>query len=268
MELIELSLVQWLAVGGAALLVGLTKAGFGAGAGILAVPLMAVALGGSEAMLPVMLPVLICGDIFSIIHYPNERNVRNLKILIPGMVIGVGLGWGLLLWLKQRVAEGGTEHASLSGYLDPIVGGVCLIFVGVQLWRYFREWRLTERAEPYKPENWQGWVVGGVAGATSTLAHAAGSLIALFLLPQKLDKRIYVGTAVTYFFFGNLIKFVPYGFLGMFTLKTLLTSLALFPVVVLGTLIGVALNRRLSGRVFVLFIYFCTLLMGIKLLIG
>ena len=53
--------------------------------------------------------------------------------------------------------------------------------------------------------------------------------MALFLLPQKLDKRVYVGTAVTYFFFGNAVKFVPYAMQGMFTRATVCTSLALLP---------------------------------------
>ncbi|MCK4375720.1 MAG: sulfite exporter TauE/SafE family protein, partial [Candidatus Brocadiae bacterium] len=58
----ELTVWQWTGAAVAALLVGLSKAGFGAGAGLLAVPLMAAVLGPAD-MLPVMLLVLITGDI-------------------------------------------------------------------------------------------------------------------------------------------------------------------------------------------------------------
>jgi len=262
MELLELDTIRWAALLISALLVGLTKAGFGAGAGILAVPLMAVALGAAD-MLPVMLPVLICGDVFSIVHYPKERDWRNLKMLVPSCIAGVGLGWVALAVLKN---VGGSKEG-LSTVLDPLVGGICLAFLLVQVWRYFRESRLTERPEPYQPKTWHGLGVGTVAGITSTLSHAAGPLVALFMLPQKLDKRIYVGTAVTYFFFGNAVKFIPYAFQGMFTKQTLCTSLVLLPAVVLGTFVGVLLNRKFSGRAFTLFIYACTLAMVVKLLL-
>ena len=91
-----------------------------------------------------------------------------------------------------------------------------------------------------------------MAGITSTLSHAGGPLIALFLLPQKLDKRIFVGTAVTYFFFGNAVKLIPYRFQGMFTVPRAWTSAVLLPAVVVGTLVGVLLQRKFSGRAFAL----------------
>ncbi len=181
MELLELGTIQWAGLVAAALIVGLTKAGFGAGAGILSVPLTAIALGGSAHMLPVMLPLLICGDVFSIIHYPRERNWRILRMLVPGCLAGVALGWVLLRWITRQPEPGAGQGGSPSDILDPIIGGVCLFFVAVQLWRYFRESRLTERPLPYRPKVWHGVSLGIVAGATSTLAHAAGSLIALFI---------------------------------------------------------------------------------------
>jgi len=266
MELIQLSAPSWAALFVSALLVGLTKAGFGAGAGILSVPLMAVALGGSEYMLPVMLPVLICGDVFSIIHYPRRKDWRNLRMLIPGCIAGVGLGWAALAALKHIAASGGAK-AGLSGMLDRIVGAVCLLFLVIQLWRFFQEQRLAELPRAYRPKLWHGLGLGTLAGLTSTLSHAAGPLVALFLLPQKLDKRVFVGTAVTYFFFGNAVKIVPYALEGLFSVRSLCTSAVLLPVVVGGTFLGLALNRTLSGRTFSLVIYACTFATVLKLLL-
>ena len=264
MEFVELATLNWVALFLSALLVGLTKAGFGAGAGILAVPLMTVALGGSEDMLPIMLPVLICGDVFSIIHYPKQKDWRNLRMLVPSCVVGVGLGWVALVVLKSWA---GAEKGRLSAVLDPLVGGICLGFLIVQVWRYFREGKLTERAEPYRPKLWHGLALGTAAGLTSTLSHAAGPLVALFLLPQKLDKRVFVGTAVTYFFFGNAVKFIPYGVEGMFSAARLWTSAVLLPAVVAGTFLGLLLHRKFSGRAFTLVIYTCTFAAVLKLVL-
>ena len=267
MEFIELSTLNWVALVASALVVGLTKAGFGAGAGILAVPLMAVALGGSEYMLPVMLPVLICGDVFSIIHYPKAISWRNVRMLVPSCIMGVGVGWIVLAMLK-KFSEGREGNGGVSALLDPLVGGICLLFLLIQLWRYFRESKLTELPQAYQPKVWHGLGVGTIAGITSTLSHAAGPLITLFLLPQKLDKRVFVGTSVMYFFFGNAVKFIPYTAEGMFTKVTVCTSLIILPAVVVGTVLGVVLHKRFSGRAFTLFIYACTLATVLKLLVG
>jgi hypothetical protein len=269
MELLELSTLAWLAVGVSALLVGLSKAGFGAGAGILAVPLMTIGLGSAQEMLPVLLPVLIAGDIFSIIHYPGQKNWRNLAMLVPGCLVGVGLGWVALQWLGD-LSQVQVAGSALTGeaMLQKFVGGICVLFVGIQVWRYFRQSRLTERPEPFRPKSWQGVGLGSAAGLTSTLAHSAGPLVALFLLPKKLDKRVFVGTMVTYFFFGNLVKLIPFTAQGMFTTPRMLTSLVLVPAVIVGTLIGVFLNRKIDDRVFVLIIYGVALVAGLKLLVG
>ena len=263
MEFLQLNTARWVALVAAAFLVGLTKAGFGAGAGALPVPLTAIALGGSEHMLPVMLPILICGDIFSIIHYPKAIEWRNIAILVPSCILGVAIGSvPLMLIYGSRQAQGGVSRV-----LDLLVGGICLAFLVVQVWRYFRESRLTARPEPYRPAIWHGVGTGTVAGVTSTLSHAAGPLIALFLLPQKLDKRVFVGTCVVYFFFGNLVKFIPYAMLGLFTAPRVWTALVVLPAVVAGTGAGLVLSRRFSGRAFALFVYACTLAAVVKLLV-
>ena len=260
MPILSLSWPQWATAGLAAVLVGLTKAGFGAGAGILVVPLMAVTL-GAERMLPLLLPLLLCGDVFALVHYPRQIDRRNLLILVPGSVAGVALGWLLLAGIVQ------ARPKAVGAMLDVLVRVICIVFVAIQVWRLFREAKREDRPGPYRPQAWQGAVVGVASGLTSTLSHAAGPLITLFLLPQKLETRVFVGTTVGYFFFANAIKLVPYSFQGLFTAPILGTSLVLMPAVVVGTWAGLALNRNVPGRAFILVVYGLTLASGIKLLL-
>ena len=143
---LSLEWYQWLTAGVAALLIGLTKAGFGSGAGILAVPLMVLALGADD-MLPVLLPILVCGDIFSITRHPGKTDKRNVLLLIPGCAVGVGIGWLVLAWLQSKAASGNTPYSgtAVESFLNPLIGGLCMVFVCIQVWRYFRESRLTAR---------------------------------------------------------------------------------------------------------------------------
>jgi len=244
--LFDLTTLSWVTICVAALLVGLSKAGFGAGAGILSVPLMTVVLSPPQ-MLAVLLPVLICGDVFSLLHYPRTRDGRNLAMLVPGCLAGVGVGMLILDWFMKL--PGGEL------VMRRCIGGICVVFVCVQLYSSFKTKQDGTQGKPYRPRIWHGVGVGTVAGLTSTLAHAGGPLLALFLLPQKLEKRLFVGTSVTYFFIGNAAKLVPYFREGLMTRHSGMMSLLLLPCVVAGTLVGVRLNKRISDRTFTLAIY-------------
>ncbi len=243
-------------------MVGVSKAGFGAGAGILAVPLIALAIGARE-MLPVLLPVLICGDIFALLHYAgkHDRDWRNLALLIPSAVVGIIIGTLILDWF-MNVSEGKGDRL-----LETAVGGICVVFAALQTYNYLLKKFGIKEDKHYNPAAWQGAGIGVIAGTTSTLAHSAGPLIALYLLPQRLPRRVFVGTAVFYFFVGNLIKLVPYTSTGLFTQRTLILSLILFPAVIVGTILGSQLNKYLSDFYFNLLVYAVTFATGVSLLV-
>ena len=81
------------------MLVGISKAGFGGGLGMLTTPLCVLAF-SAEGKAPtfaigVLLPLLCAGDAFSIFHYWGKWERRNLKYLLPGVVVGVVVG----VWL-------------------------------------------------------------------------------------------------------------------------------------------------------------------------
>jgi uncharacterized membrane protein YfcA len=255
----ELTAWQWAGAIVSALLVGMSKAGFGAGAGLLAVPLMTYVLGPAD-MLSVMLLVLITGDIFSIIHYPHDHDNRNLVMLIPGLLAGIGLGYLALRWFLAR------PDSAL--WMKRLIGAVCVLFVLVQLARMARAMRTGERAQPYRPRFWHGLGVGTCAGLTSTLANAGGPLLTLFLLPQDLEKRVFVGTTIVYFLVGNLVKLIPYTFSGLMTRQNLLLSALLVPAVVAGTFSGLYLHRKFSDHAFRMLIYVLAFLLGVCFLAG
>jgi len=255
----ELGMLQWLAVAASALLVGMSKAGFGTGAGLLAVPLMATAL-GAERMLGVMLLVLIIGDIFSILHYLGKHDTRNLLMLVPGLATGVVLGSLALGWFRA------LPDADL--WMKRLVGALSIVFVGLQFVRMAREKQLGAVATPYRPKVWHGVGLGMCAGITSTLAHAGGPLVAIFMLPQNLPKQTFVGTVVKYFFIGNVIKLAPYFYNGLMTRDNTLLALGLLPAVVVGTFLGVYLHGKFSDRSFRLVVYGLAFCLGLYLLTG
>ena len=70
---------------------GLSKGGF-AGVGVIATPLTALYLPPLEAA-ALILPVLIVQDVISVWWYRRDFDPWNLKVMLPGALVGMGLAW-------------------------------------------------------------------------------------------------------------------------------------------------------------------------------
>ena len=95
---------------------------------------------------------------------------------------------------------------------------------------------------------------------------AGGPPAAVYLLSRKLDKTSYQGTTVLVFWVINIVKFVPYAFLGLFTAETALANLALAPVAIAGALIGIKAHQIVSERLFFGLTYVLLVVTGAKLI--
>jgi uncharacterized membrane protein YfcA len=140
------------------------------------------------------------------------------------------------------------------------VGIVSITFVIV----YWRRRNATGAPVPGKLVPGLAW--GAVAGFTSFVAHAGGPPFQVYVMPQRLPPQTYVGTSTWFFTITNLIKVVPYFFLGQFSTENLGTSIVLFPLALVSTLAGVWLVRRIAADNFYTLIYGLTFLVGAKLL--
>lgn len=229
------------------ILIGVSKAGFAGGTGVLATPLFCLVTDAHRAV-AILLPVLCACDWVSFWYYRRSFEWRPLLLCLPGALLGIAAG-GLLL---GRVD---------SDDLAVIVGVIALLFVAHRGAQALRGGSSTA----WRPARWSGSLFGGAAGFFSTLAHAAGPIMAAYLLPQNLGRRLYVGTTVVFFVMVNHVKLVPYGLQGKLRFDNLKLSLILLPVVPVGVWLGVWLNRRMSERVFLTVVYVLLLLSGLRL---
>ncbi len=246
--------VWWLVVCLAVFLIGVTKSGFGAGVGLMIVPMTAIAMGhtprGSEAALGLLLPLLITGDFIAVYQYRRLFSLGIVKHLLPGTAIGV-IGGGLLLWWFH-------SQAHLVGALIRIeIGFESVLLVGIHWWRQYKGVQ-----QHLMPEPWRSHLTGAFAAVSSTLAHAAGPIIAMYLLPLRLDRRLFVGTCAIYFFILNSAKLPAYYFSGQFAKANLSFTLQFLPLVLVGALLGLWMNRRLSDKLFSRIVYLITFSLG------
>lgn len=243
------------AIAGAGIfLVGLSKAGFGGGLGILTTPLCVLAFNhsghGPKFALGVVLPLLCIADTISLYYYWKKWRSENLLYLLPGVVVGTAIGLLLINRFSPR-------------QLNVAIGIICVGFVLFQLAR-----EIIFRAEgAFAPNHWVGVPSGIGAGITSTFANGAGPLVAMFLIPQKLPKEVYVGTTVLVFACINWIKvlfFVPVGIINLATLSRSLTLLVFVPI---GVWCGLVLNRLLPEKIFIQVVYALTFVAGVQLIL-
>ncbi len=230
----------------AVLIVGISKSGFGSGIGVLGVPLMALVISPSQAA-AIMLPLLCVMDIFNVLHYRSRFDRANLVILIPAGLLGILLGtftFGYLSDANVRI----------------LIGVISVLFVG----NFFLGKRNGDRQTG--PSRAKGSIWGTIAGFVSYGVHAGGPPVNIYLLPQKLNKTIFVGTTVIFFTIVNYVKLIPYALLGQLSGDNLLTSLILAPLVPLGVWLGIKLHDRVNEKLFYNLAYFFLLVTGAKLL--
>ncbi len=244
----------------AAMLVSVAKGGFGGSIGLLAGPIMIYACGGNARFaLGLMLPLLIACDQVSLASWWRKWNLRSVLLLLPGAVVGIALGTAAL-WGFGQLDSGGQKQAT-NAWIQMGMGAIALGFVVLQAIRSLRT-----KPAAFRPVFWQGALIGTTAGFTSTLAHAAGPIVTMYMLPQRMPKGRYVATTVLYYWIGNLMKLPSYIALGLLGADSLRAAGVLAPAVVAGTLLGIFLHRRLGKRPFTGIVYVLLTLAGADLI--
>lgn len=222
---------------------GISKCGFGSGAAFASAAILAIVLPPAQA-LGIMLPLLMLIDVATLRPYWGKWSWGDAKVLILGGVPGVALGAGLF-----TVAD--------DDLLRLLIGGVALGFV---LWRL---WPAARARAPIPV--WGGLVAGVAAGFTSFISHAGGPPVAVYLLSRGVGKTTYQATTVLIFWVINIAKAVPYAFLGVFTLETLMIDLWLAPFALIGAWIGVKAHHMVPERLYFAVTYVLLGLTGGKL---
>lgn len=211
----------------AVLLVGLAKGGF-SGIGMAATPLLALAVPPLQA-LAILLPILLAQDVVSIWWYRRDWDGWNLKVMLPGAILGVGLAWAVGSVVPDNVVR-------------LIIGVIGVTFV-------LNSW-FGKVPPPGRPSAASGVFWGAGAGFTSTIASAGMPPFSIHVLPQRMEKMRLVGTITLFFAAVNLMRVVPYFALGHLTRDNLMISLTLLPLAIAANFLGFWLVLRISTELF------------------
>ena len=246
--------VFWAFVGCAVLIQGISKSGFAGGAGILSLPLMMLVM-PPNLVTATLLPLLILCDLNAIYHhYRNKVWRKVMEVYLPAIP---GILLGAAVW--RHIGREGIEPYAL--HIKRFVGVIAMLFslsiVGKEV---AMAW-----VERFKPGVRTAVPAGLAAGFCSTIAHAAGPIVGLYLFAQGLGKTLFVGTVAWTFALINITKLPFYCAVGLIRTDVLLFDLVLVPLVPMGSYLGKWLHERVSERLFNWVIFSLTLLAGIQL---
>ncbi len=230
-----------------AFLIGLSKAGFATGLGMLTTPLLASAVPARTAI-GILLPLLCFADFVTLSAFWRKWRLELVKWPALGALFGVGVAMAFVTGISER-------------FLRMSIGATALVLTCLLLIRNF--WY---PARVYRPSAWEGALVGFAAGFSSTISHGAGPIMALFLMAQKVEKKVFVATNAIFFTALNLVKVPPYLAADLISRETLRMDLKFLPLIPLGVAAGWLANRSLPQKAFDFLVYFLLIATAIQLL--
>ena len=226
------------------LLFGMGKGGLGPGFVTISVPILSFVIHPVQAA-AILLPILCLADVFAVHQFRRHFESKLLVIIIPAGLVGICIA-GLLMGQLDR------EKIRI------LIGTIAVVFC-------LDHWLRPDISERKPGGKWSGYLWGTLAGFTSTQVHAGGPPISIYLLPQKLEKVMLMGTLTMFFAVINYGKLVPYALVGALNSENLMTSIVLMPLVPIGVKIGRTLLDKVNQKMLYRYLYIVLFLSGIKL---
>jgi len=237
----------WVMAALATFLVGASKGGL-PGVGLMGVPVLAQVVSPVYAA-GLLLPLYVVSDWYGLWLYRKNYDAWNIKLITLAALIGIAIGWA-------------TAQYNNDALVKVIVGLMGLWYTADLIWKYSRKVEVI----PKPADVPRGIFWGSLTGFTSFVAHAGGTPYQMFVLPQKLDKMTYAGTATITFAFINMLKLPPYFLLDQINLASLERDLYLAPVALIGAWAGFRLTKLLPEKIFFRCVEIALFLLSIKLL--
>jgi uncharacterized protein len=232
-----------------AFLIGLSKAGFATGLGMLTTPLLATAVPARQAI-GIILPLLCFADLITLSAFWKKWRLELIRVPFLGALGGVALGMAFVNSISEQL----LRHS---------IGVLALALTALLIIR-----GIWYPARIYRPSIPEALMVGAFAGFSSTICHGAGPIMAIYLMAQKTEKTAFVASNAIFFTALNLFKVPPYVYAGLITSSTLLQDLRYLPLIPLGVWVGWLANRALPQKAFDWLVYALLMVTGLQLLLA
>ncbi len=213
------SATNWILIGIAAFIIGLSKAGI-KGIDMINVTIMAIVF-GSKASTGVVLPLLCAGDVLAVAYYHRHAQWNHFWKLLPWMIIGILVG----------VFVGKDLNENL---FRKIMATIIIFTVIAMLIIEFRKTVVLPSNKLFAV------IMGLIAGFATMIGNLAGAFSNIYFLATRLLKNNFIGTAAWVFLAINFFK-LPFQISSWknITAPSLQIDLYLLPLLIIGFWSGV-----------------------------
>jgi uncharacterized membrane protein YfcA len=223
----------------------LVRSTFGFGEALIAVPLLALRVPVEVAVpLAAMLSVGVAAVV--VVQDAKLVEVRSAAWLVGASVVGIPLG----VWLL-RAADEHIVKAALAGVII-----------------LFSAWSLAARRPPELARDSRRWMVGAgvIAGVLGGAYGMNGPPLVIYGALRRWDPPRFRATLQAYFLPASALGLVGYAATGLVGAELLRDVAWCLPGAAVAIVIGRALNRRLTSKAFVRWVYLGLIAVGAALL--
>ena len=224
-------------------LASLIRSALGFGEALVAVPLLALVI-PVEVAAPVAVLVSITVALLVVLQDWRHVHLRSAVRLVLPTMLGIPLGLLLLRDASQPVVKG-------------LLAAVILAFSGHAL--------LSRNRRELKDDRF-AWLFGFGAGVLGGAYGMNGPPLAIYGTLRRWSPQHFRATLQGYFLPASLVGMCGYGAAGLWTPSVNRLYLRSLPFVVLATLLGRWVNRRLGVRRYRLYIHVGLMAVGMVLL--
>jgi uncharacterized protein len=246
-DISQLQTYQWVLAITSGMVIGMAKTGL-SGLTLFFIPLMALSFGG-RASTGIILPMLCVGDIFAVAWYRRHGEMKYILKLLPSTLCGLGAG--------VLVGSSLSDNA-----FRIMLGSIILALLALMIWQ-----DASDKKNLYPSAWWFSALAGFLAGFTTMIGNAAGTVMSIYLLSMRLPKNTFIGTAAWFFMTINLLKIpLQIYFWNNIGLATLAFDAIMIPVIAAGAFIGFKVTGKIPEKAYRIFVIVMTGVAAVMLL--
>ncbi|MBI2881354.1 MAG: sulfite exporter TauE/SafE family protein [Candidatus Tectomicrobia bacterium] len=245
----ELSLHNILTFALASFLTGFFKTSLGGGIGMVVTPLLTLLVSARLAM-GIISPLMVLGDFLVVYFFWGKWDGRFILAMLPSMAVGTVLGTMLIAYLSNA----GIRY---------LIGSFVLLYSAHHLIRLVGK----RDFEYVPPKRSVGYLVGLLAGFSTSAAHAGGIITSPYLVSSGLRKEAVLATGFGLYALTNWLKLGTYLWVGLVNGQIILWDVYTAPLLALGAYLGYQVHKAISTRAFNSAILVIAILSALKLLL-
>jgi uncharacterized membrane protein YfcA len=230
-------------VAGVLFLATCIRSTFGFGEALVAVPLLALFL-PLETAAPIAVLVSITVALIVVAQDWHHVHARSAAGLVLATLPGIPLGLLLLKYVAPPIVKGCLAVLIIAFSAHALFGG--------------------KKRELHNDRS--AWIFGFLAGVLGGAYGMNGPPLAIYGSLRRWSPQHFRATLQGYFLPASLLGFAGYWFAGLCTAAVIRLYLVSLPFVLLATLLGRALNRRMSGHGFLIYVHGGLIAVGLVLL--